>query len=142
MTVGRHVGKLAMALAILLVAGSALYAKDSQTLTLAREASLGSTKFEPGNYKVTWEKGASDSAVTFKQGKKVVATAQGKWVKRDAKYDSNAVVYSQNADGSRSISEIRFAGSDEVLVFGEDTTAQATAGSTSAPAAKGQQINQ
>jgi len=134
MTVERHVAKLAITLAILLVAGSALYAKDSQTLTLSSPASLGSVKFEPGNYKVTWQPGASDSAVTFKRGKTVVATAQGKWVKRDAKYDIDSVVYSQNPDGSRSITEIRFAGSDEVLVLGEDTAmAQgAAAGSGSA----------
>jgi len=141
MAVGRYVGKLAITLAILLVAGSALYARNStsQTLTLSHPASLGSAKFEPGNYKVTWQPGASDSAVTFKQGNNVVATAQGKWVKRDAKYDSNSVVYTQNSDGSDSITEIRFAGSDQVLVFGEDATAQGMAGSgasTQAPAGK------
>ena len=91
---------------------------------------MGSAKVEPGNYKVTWATAASDSAVSLMQGKKVVATAQGKWVKRDAKYDSTSVVYSQNTDGSRSISEIRFAGSDEVLVFGEDATEQGAAGSS------------
>jgi len=108
-----------MALVIVLVAGSSLYAKDSQTMTLRSPAMLGSTKFDPGSYKVTWQAGASDSEVTFKQGKKVVATAQGKWVKRDAKYSNGGVVYSSNPDGSRSILEIRVAGSDEVLVFGD-----------------------
>ena len=117
MSVRKHVGRLAMALVIVLVAGSSLYAKDSQTMTLMSPAILGSTKFDPGSYKVTWQAGPSDSTVTFKQGKKVVATAQGKVVKRDAKYSNGGVVYSENPDGSRSIQEIRFAGSDQVLVF-------------------------
>jgi len=119
MEIRKHVGKLAMALVISLVAGSSLYAKDSQTVTLARPALLGNTKFEPGSYKVTWQAGASDSAVTFKQGKKVITTAQGKLVKRDVAYDRNGVVYTQSPDGSRIIQEIRFAGSDQVLVFEE-----------------------
>jgi len=106
-----------MALVIVLVAGSSLYAKDSQTMTLWSPAMLGSTKFDTGSYKVTWQAGASDSTVIFKQGKKVVGTAQGKLVKRDTAYDRNGVVYTQNSDGSRSIQEIRFAGSDQVLVF-------------------------
>ena len=119
MSVRKHVGKLAMALVIVLVAGSSLYAKDSQKMTLASPAMLGNNKFDAGSYKVTWEAAASDSAVTFKQGKKVIATAQGKLVKRDVAYDRNSVVYTQNPDGSRTIQEIRFAGSDQVLVFGD-----------------------
>jgi hypothetical protein len=117
MSVRKHVGKLAMALVIVLVAGSSLYAKDSQKMTLWSPAMLGSTKFDTGSYKVTWQAGAPDPTVTFKQGKKVVATAQGKVVKRDVAYDRDAVVYTQSPDGSRSIQEIRFAGSDQVLVF-------------------------
>ncbi|MGO9269107.1 MAG: hypothetical protein ACLQOO_02410 [Terriglobia bacterium] len=119
MSVRKRVGKLAMALVIVLVAGSSLHAKDAQTMTLMSPAMLGSTKFDPGSYKVTWQAGASDSTVTFKQGRKVVATAPGKWVKRDAKYSNGGVVYSENPDGSHSIQEIRFAGSDQVLVFGD-----------------------
>jgi hypothetical protein len=118
MSVRNHVGKLAMALVIVLVAGSSLYAKDAQTMTLKSPAMLGNTKFDPGSYKVTWS-GASDPTVTFKQGKKVVATAPGKLVTRDAKYNSGGVVYTTNPDGSHAIQEIRFAGSDQVLVFGD-----------------------
>jgi len=119
MSVKNHVGKLVMAIVTVLVLGSSLYAKDSQSVTLAHPALLGSTKVEPGSYKLTWQAGATDSTVMFKQGKKVVASVQGKWVKRDAKYSNGGVVYSENADGSRSIQEIRFSGSDEVLVFSD-----------------------
>jgi len=129
MSVPRHVGKLAMALVIVLVAGSSLYAKDAQKMTLWSPAMLGSTKFDPGSYKVTWQGDGSNSTVTFTQGKKVITTAQGKLVKRDAAYDRGAVVYTQNADGSHSIQEIRFAGSDQVLVFDESGSgSESTAG--------------
>ena len=118
-----------MTLVTMLVLGSSLYAKDSHTVTLMSPALLGSTKFEAGAYKVTWQAGSSDPTVTFKQGNKVVATTAGKWVKRDAKYRASGVVYSENPDGSRSMQELRFAGSDQVLVLndsGEST--QGTAG--------------
>lgn len=129
MSVKNHVGKLAITLVTMVVLGSSLYAKDSETMTLKSPALLGSTRFEPGSYKVTWQAGASDSTVTFKQGKKVIATAAGKWVKRDAAYSNGGVVYSENPDGSRSIQEIRFTGSDQVLVFGEgEVASQSTTG--------------
>jgi len=129
MSARKHVGKLGIVFVTMLVLGSSLYAKDSQTMTLSSPAMLGSTKVEPGSYKVTWQTAGSDSTVTFKQGKKVVVTAPGKWVKRDAKYSNDGVVYSDNPDGSRSIQEIRFAGSDQVLVFGDSSTGtESTAG--------------
>jgi len=142
MAVKNYVGKLALVLAIVLMAGSALYAKNSQTMTLAHSATLGSAKLEPGSYKLTWQPGAADAAVTVTRGKKVVATAQGKWVKREAQYNSNSVVYSENPDGSHSITEIRFANSDEVLVFGDDATAQGagSGAATQTPAAQGEQL--
>ena len=57
--------------------------------------------------------------MTFMHGGKVVATAEGKVVERGSKYDSNQVVYDQTADGARVISEIRFGGSSQVIVFNE-----------------------
>jgi hypothetical protein len=55
------------------------------------------------------------------QKKGVVATVEGKWVDRDTKYEANAVVYSNNPDGSRTILEVRFAGLKGALVFGEES---------------------
>jgi hypothetical protein len=49
-----------------------------------------------------------------------VATSMGKWVDRGAKYKADAVVYTNNTDGSHTLKEIRFAGQKQVLVFGPD----------------------
>jgi hypothetical protein len=48
----------------------------------------------------------------------VVATAPGKVVEREVKSLVDAVVYSNNADGTHTLKELRFAGKKEVLVFG------------------------
>jgi hypothetical protein len=42
----------------------------------------------------------------------------GKWVDRGAKYKADAAVYTNNADGSHTLKELRFAGQKQVLVFG------------------------
>ena len=46
-----------------------------------------------------------------------MVTAMGKWVERDTMYKADALVYSNNADGSHTLIEIRFAGSKQALIF-------------------------
>jgi hypothetical protein len=48
----------------------------------------------------------------------MVATSPGKWVDRGAKYKADAAVYTNNADGSHTLKELRFAGQKQVLVLG------------------------
>lgn len=40
-------------------------------------------------------------------------------VERDAKYPADAVVFSNDSDGSHTLKELRFGGQKQVLVFGE-----------------------
>jgi hypothetical protein len=95
------------------------FAKDHATITLGSNASINGTALEHGNYKVAWGSNSQQAEVTFSQGKKTVATAQGKWVTRDRTYDSNEVLYSTDGDGAKKIVEIRIAGTNQALVFGD-----------------------
>jgi hypothetical protein len=61
----------------------------------------------------------TDAVVKFEKDGNLVGTAEGRWVKRDAKYEANAIVYQRNVDGSRTLLEIRFSGMSRALVFGE-----------------------
>ena len=67
---------------------------------------------------ITWELYSPDATVTFVKGNTVVATAQGKWVKRNFTYKTNAVVARSNDRGLRTLLEIQCHGMDEALVFG------------------------
>jgi hypothetical protein len=49
----------------------------------------------------------------------VVLSTEGKFEDRGKKYHTNTVVYDTGSDGNSTISEIRFAGSSEVLVFNQ-----------------------
>ena len=94
-------------------------AKNSANLALYRDATLAGSHLAIGTYHVRWETHTPGVTVTFQQGNKVVATAEGKVVDRGTKYSNNTVIYLENADGSRGIQEIRFGGSSEVIVFKE-----------------------
>lgn len=107
--------------AIGLVAASAAAAKpkDSRDIVLHHDATVAGLRLTSGDYNVTWKTHSPEATVTFMQGKKVVATADGKVVDRGKPYDINEVVYRTGAGGDRQIQEIRFRGSSQVIVFGE-----------------------
>ena len=121
MKFGRLVGRLTATLAILLMAALSAVAQNARTLKVPYSASVNGKQLAAGEYRVTWETQSPEATVNFAQKKEVVATVEGKWVDRDAKYEANAVVFSNNPDGSRTILEIRFAGLKGALVFGEES---------------------
>jgi uncharacterized protein YfaP (DUF2135 family) len=121
MKLGMSVGRLTVTLAILLMAALSAVAQNARTLKVPYSASLKGKQLAAGEYKVTWQTHSPEATVNFMQKKAVVATVEGKWVDRDTKYEANAVVYSNNPDGSRTILEVRFAGLKGALVFGEES---------------------
>lgn len=115
------VGKVTVTLAMLLMATPSVFARNVRSLRVAYAASLNGKQIPSGEYKVSWETHSPEATVTLEQKQEVVATVQGKWVDRPAKYESNAVVYATNPDGSRTILEIRFGGLKGALVFAEES---------------------
>lgn len=101
----------------LALASSSALAKNARSLSLAYPVVVGGSQIAAGDYKVAWEQHSPEATVSFMRGKKVVATAQARWVERNLKYPRNSVIYSAGADGSRGIVEIRFAGMSQVMVF-------------------------
>jgi hypothetical protein len=112
-------GNVWMVLAILFVASLWAAAANSRTLSFKTPVKLNGAEMMPGFYEVAWVTHSPEATVTFTRNGKVVATAAGKLVERETKYPADAVVYSNNADGSHTLKELRFGGSKQVLVFGE-----------------------
>ena len=108
-----------MLMAILLTASLWAAAANSRTLSFRTAVSLNGAEMKPGFYLVEWVSHSPEATVTFKRNGQVVATAAGKWVDGEMKYPADAVVYSNNADGSHTLKELRFAGSKQVLVFNQ-----------------------
>ena len=146
MKVGNFVGRLAVTLATSFMATQYAVAQNAGTVKLAYSASLVGKQVAAGEYKVAWETHSPEAVVTLTQKKKMIATVPAKWVDRDAKYETNSVLYSTNPDGSYTILEMRFAGRKGALVFGEEapksqllpakTSTLSSASVTSTPAAQ------
>jgi hypothetical protein len=114
-----RIASLIVALAVF--SGVNAWAKDSRTLTLQHAVNVNGKQLTPGKYQVSWETHSPEATVTFTQKRNVVATAEATLVERPDMFDADAIVYSNNPDGSRSIVEIRFGGTNKVLTFGESS---------------------
>jgi hypothetical protein len=95
------------------------FEKGSRTFTILSSLTLNGGRAPEGDYTISWESYIGDANVKFARSNSVVATADGKWVKRDVKYPRDAYVYRRNADGSRTLLEIHFGGMRQALVFGK-----------------------
>ena len=104
-------------LSVILALGMIGIAKGAASVRVSRTVTVGNAQIPAGEYSVRWNGEGSDTAVTFHQGRQAVATLRGKLVQRDAKSRATGVVYTSNSDGSATLTEIRFAGRREVLVF-------------------------
>jgi len=114
----RLLTRLILGVAILSVASISAFALGSRTFHVSVPVSLNGTQMAAGDYEVSWQTHSPEATVTFTKGRKVIATAPGRLVERDVKYDHDMMVYEANADGSYTISELRFAGKRQVIVFG------------------------
>ena len=95
------------------------YERGSRSFVLRPGLMLNRNKIPAGDCEIRWESYVTDAKVKFLQHDFVVVSAKAKWVQSDSKFENNAIVYRINADRSLTLLEIRFAGMDRALVFGE-----------------------
>jgi len=93
------------------------FEKGSRDFTFPFELTLNGKHVPKGDCTITWESYSPDAVVKFLQNDEVVATAEGKWMKRDVPYKLTAFAWRASADGSRILLEIRFGGMSRALVF-------------------------
>lgn len=117
MDIGKYLGISVLSVALLLASSIPSLAKNSRAIALPHDAVLSGTTLPAGHYVVQWVEHSPDATVQFMRGRKVVLSAEGRFEDRGKKYGSSSVVYRSTPEGPMSISEIRFAGSSQVLVF-------------------------
>ncbi len=122
-----HVSKGLLLGLVLLLATSVFAASDSNkgSLTTISDLTVNGRLVPAGEYLVKWEGTGPNVQLNILKGKKVVASTTARRVDVDKASDSDAAVVQGNQDGSRSLSEIRFAGKKYVLMLGDETASEA-----------------
>jgi hypothetical protein len=84
---------------------------------LRTPVNLNGAEIQEGLYELTLESGDSVVRVTLWRDGQFFATAPGIWVKNGSKYTEDSALLRVNSDGSRSLIEIRFAGTAKTIVL-------------------------
>jgi len=95
------------------------YERGTRDFKLPRTLEVDSRRLPVGDCVISWESYTPDAIVKFESDKGPPIIVDAKWVKREAAYTENAVVYEGSRNGSFNLLEIRFSGLAEALVFGK-----------------------
>lgn len=115
-----------LAILILLAACVLVQAKQGsdRLFFLQTPITMDGVQIPHGMYELTFESSSNASVrVTFRREGQFIATARGVWVKGGRKYMENSVLLRVNSDGSRSLTEIRLAGTAKTIVLDSSDTA-------------------
>jgi hypothetical protein len=140
MDVRKYLGTSVLSAALLLAAAIPALANGSRTVTFGHDFVLNGTTLPAGQYTIRWETDSSGTTVEFVKHHSVVFTTDGGFEEhykghdrnvvvntagsldnRSDAYDRDSVVYNTAPDGKSSLAEIRFAFSNKVLVFNQET---------------------
>jgi hypothetical protein len=118
MTLKKTLQIVLIVLAFAIALGAQAKLKDSKSMFFRYNATVAGSQLAMGKYTVQWQNG-DPVKVSFMQGSKVLATAEGKIVDRGKKMPSDEVMYDETAEGARVIRELRFRGSSAVIEFNQ-----------------------
>jgi hypothetical protein len=119
-TSGRDTKKVVLLpVLVLLLASSPIWAKKNspRPFRLPVVVILNGAQVPAGTYELAWETQGSAVRVTLLKDGQFVASAPGAWIKTGIKYSEDQVLLRVNAEGSKSLMEIRIAGAARAIVF-------------------------
>jgi hypothetical protein len=105
----------------LLLATSAFAAANKGSLQLPSTVTVSGTQLSAGDYSVKWDGNGPSVELNILQGNKVVATTPARLIDLTQKQSTDNAVVKNNADGTRSLAEIRFSGKKYALAIGSET---------------------
>lgn len=112
-----------MMLSLALLVATSAFAGDTHkgSVQFFNPVQLNGKQLAAGVYQVKWEGNGSNVEMSILQSGKVLATAPAQVIELNQKPSADAALINNNADGSRSISEIRFGGKKYALALGRET---------------------
>ena len=111
-----------MILSLALLLATSAFAGDTHkgSVQFFNPVQLNGKQLAAGVYQVKWEGSGSNVEMSILQSGKVLATAPAQVIELNQKPSADAALINNNADGSRSISEIRFGGKKYALALGRE----------------------
>ncbi|HTE87356.1 MAG TPA: hypothetical protein VK639_00220 [Terriglobales bacterium] len=119
---------LLLGLALLLATSA--FAANKGSLQVSDTVNVSGKSLAAGEYNVKWEGNGPNVELNILQGKKVVATIPARLIDLDRSAPGNTSVVKRNEDGSKTLSEIRFAGKKYALALGDESAKADTGDST------------
>jgi len=119
---------LLLGLALLLA--TSVFAANKGSLQVSDTVNVSGKSLAAGEYNVKWEGNGPNVELNILQGKKVVATIPARLIDLDRSAPGNTSVVKRNGDGSKTLSEIRFAGKKYALALGDESAKADTGDST------------
>lgn len=126
----RSVSKSLLLGLALLLATSAFAAANKGSLELSNTVTVSGKQLSPGDYSVKWDGNGPNVELSILQGSKVVATTPARLVDLSQKQSVDNAVVKNNADGTKSLAEIRFSGKKFALAIGSETASMDGSGSS------------
>lgn len=119
--------KVGLTVGLALLLATSAFAANKGTVRFQEQVSVGGTQVKPGEYKAAWEGSGPNVQLNLMKGKNVVATTTARVVELDRTAPDDTAVVTNNGDGSRSLSQLRFHGKKQALAIGNES-AQAGSG--------------
>ena len=115
----------------LLLATSVFAASNRGSMELLDPVTVSGKQLPAGEYFVKWDGSGPNIELNILKGNKVVATAPARLVDLSQKSSSDSAILQQNADGSKSLTEIHFSGKKYALAIGNESASMDGSGSSS-----------
>ena len=119
---------LLLSLALLLATSA--FAANKGSLSISSPVNVNGKQLQAGDYKVTWEGNGPNVELNIMKGNKVVATAPAHLTDLSKAPSDNAAVVSNDGNGTRTLTEIRFSGKKYSLALGGESAKAEQADST------------
>jgi hypothetical protein len=110
-------------LSLALLLATSAFAGDAHkgSVQFFNDVQLNGKQLPAGEYQVKWEGTGNNVEMSILRNNKVLATTPAQLVELSQKPNANAALINNNADGTRSISQIRFAGKKQALEVGRES---------------------
>jgi hypothetical protein len=108
-----------LALALLFPLG-ALARNNAHSVQILDVVQIGSTRLEPGNYKVEWQGTGPAVQVSFQQNGKTVVTVPATLKTNDDQVTQNSIMTEATSADTTELKEIDFGRQKEALVFDQN----------------------